>query len=831
MPSGTPLISMFHARLLLLAAVIALGAVVLCGRLGELSIAQGAKLREEAESRLVTWDVLPTSRGRILDRKNRVLAQDRPSFDISVDYRVITGDWAITQAARAAKRANAGQWLKLSPEQRQEIVDQYIPIFQEHLDRMWGRIAEVGGTDLSRLELRRQDIIWRVEQRSESIFNMRLDRKLRERLAAGREITADTEEEIRKQIDRPIQDQKSPHVILSRVNDTIGFEFLRLKDTMVDLAIPTAGGGSEARTVPLLPGLTADNAGDREYPFDTVTVGVDLSTLPGPVATKEIRQITAKGVAYHILGRVLEGANADRKTDEGTTVGHRERRRWRLANEPAFANTVLTSSALAVLPRRIDRGEYRDNDLAGMGGIEESQEDRLRGLRGISVSQLETGENPKDDPIPGADVHLTLDIMLQARVQAAMSPELGLAVAQPWHGKDINPTVPIGTPLRGGAVVLDVDTGDILAMVSTPSISREALRENPASIFEDPWNTAVDLPWLDRSVGRPYPPGSIAKALVLTAAVQFGKLNLDVPIECTGFLFPNKPDQFRCWAFKQHHTTHSAVLGRPLSGPDALMVSCNIYFYTLGQRLGPEGIIRAYQMYGLGESFNLGLGSQHESVGFLGTRATRAGAIPASAARPGAVSPQDAIQMGIGQGPVAWTPLHAADSLATIGRQGMRIRPHLMLPEGTPEPLDLNLNPRAIADALEGLSHSVNQFDGTGHHVTFGEGEDRLPVPHFNAPGVQVWGKTGTAEAPTIRVKPGEQLYEYGVEEPALPAGERALRKGDHSWFVVLVGKQGENRPRYAISVMMEYAGSGGKVSGPIVNQIIYALIAEGYFS
>jgi cell division protein FtsI/penicillin-binding protein 2 len=65
----------------------------------------------------------------------------------------------------------------------------------------------------------------------------------------------------------------------------------------------------------------------------------------------------------------------------------------------------------------------------------------------------------------------------------------------------------------------------------------------------------------------------------------------------------------------------------------------------------------------------------------------------------------------------------------------------------------------------------------------------------------------------------------------SLPAGTRALRWGDHSWFVVLVGTKAENRPRYAIAVMMEYSGSGGKVSGPIVNQIIHALIAEGYLS
>jgi penicillin-binding protein 2 len=160
----------------------------------------------------------------------------------------------------------------------------------------------------------------------------------------------------------------------------------------------------------------------------------------------------------------------------------------------------------------------------------------------------------------------------------------------------------------------------------------------------------------------------------------------------------------------------------------------------------------------------------------------------------------------------------------------VRMPPHLVAPDGTPEALSLGLDPRAVSESLEGLGLSVNNFNGTGNHLNIErEGQDPLVIPHFNVPGVQIWGKTGTAEAPTIRVRPGDALYDHGIPDPALPEGVRALRKGDHSWFVVLVGRAGENRPRFAVAVMMEYAGSGGKVSGPIVNQIIHALRAEGY--
>jgi cell division protein FtsI/penicillin-binding protein 2 len=196
--------------------------------------------------------------------------------------------------------------------------------------------------------------------------------------------------------------------------------------------------------------------------------------------------------------------------------------------------------------------------------------------------------------------------------------------------------------------------------------------------------------------------------------------------------------------------------------------------------------------------------------------------------------------MAIGQGPVDWTPLHAADAYATLARGGKRIIPHIV--SGPARMDDLGLDPRAVKEALEGLSMSVNDVRGTGHHVDFPQADgSSLRVEHFaDLPNIKVWGKTGTAEAPRIYQGPEDRLYDQSVEPEAIRAaagdptmsfasGKRVLRWGDHSWFVVLVGHASDNRPLYAVSVMMEYAGSGGKVSGPIVNQIIRALMTEGY--
>ncbi len=865
MPASTQQLGMFHRRLALILAGASLALLPVGAQLARLTLVRGSDLRAQAEQPLIARILTPTSRGRILDRKGRVLAKDRPSFDVAVDYDIIAGGeaWARTRAGIAARRLYRDQWPGMTPDERRATIAALIPPFLAHLDEAWDRLAQACAVDPEELQRRREEILIDVDHRYNAVVNKRLAQELEAQLAMGREMTTDIESDIQKRATRDIEEQKARHPVLPRVPDTVAFNLQRLLDQRTKVLLPPRDPNAEpfAVDVPLLPGVAVTPSGDREYPLERLTVIVDRSTLPAPLRAQSVARIPVEGVAYHLLGRTRPDAFANEKRAdprdidpatgkprERTILGHAALRRERLAADPAFAARVLTPASIGAIAQPFDRGEYQDGDPAGLSGVEESREGELRGLRGVIVEQRETGQRLEIPPEPGRDTTLTIDAMLQARVQAAMTPELGLAVAQPWHGKE-NPTVPVGTSLNGAAVVLDVDSGDILAMVSTPTISRDALK-NSRALFNDPLNKDVDLPWLDRTITRPYPPGSIAKALILTGAVTLGRTTLDAPIDCTGHLFPGEPDKFRCWIYKQFHNTHTAYLGHALSAPEALMVSCNIYFYTLGQRLGPEGIARTYQMFGLGEPMPLGLerprrdadtdptddGSARESAvfpGYLGTRSN----IPARATSPGTIGPQDAIQMAIGQGPVAWTPLHAADAYATLARGGVRLRPRLIEGTSAPPPEDLHLDPRAIAQALEGLSASVNDERGTGHHLSHDNGERE---PHFNAPGVRVWGKTGTATAPTIYVGPDDPLYESAPDALTLglqtdnlavraPAGKHILRAGDHSWFVVLVGRTADNRPRYAIAVMMEYAGSGGKVSGPIVNQIIHALIAEGY--
>lgn len=793
--------SMFHRRLLLLFCGVALLWLPLAGQMFRLAVLQHSALSAEAESKLIRKQWTPTVRGRILDRKGRVLAQDRPSYDAGVDYRVLAGRWAEDRAWKFARRAYRAEWPKLTEEKRRELADRVRPVYAAHLERAWVDLSTVVGIDRAELDRRRREIVAKVEKRRESVIARKREQELEEARARGTELTPQLWQTIEKRTDIETREQSIPHSIAPRLSDAVGFLLQGLAEEVVELR-PLEGQIDDAPElidrVERLPGVRVIDTGDREYPFETVTVSVDRTTLPSPLrgvaasedgavdpTAPEFADVRVTGLANHILGWIRNDVFAE----------DAQARREVLESRPELKSRAMFDG--------VDRGEYLEGDRVGHSGIEESREVQLRGLRGLRRMQLDTGQESFTPAEPGRDVKLAMDVMLQARVQAAMSKELGLSVVQPWHGMVTSEgdyatgPVPVGTELHGAAVVLDVDTGDILAMVSTPTFTREALRERPETVFEDD----INVPFMNRAIAKPYPPGSIVKAIVLASAVNRGVYSLDQRIECTGHFYADKPRAVQCWIWKRFSTTHSAQLEHDLSAPEALMVSCNIFFYTMGQRLGPAGITEAYRNFGVGMPFNLGLGIEYP--GTVGQKNDGTD-----------LTIQDAIFMGIGQGPVAWTPLHAAGAYATLARGGVIVAPRIVLDEPGPAPKELSLNPAGVSAALEGLRLSVNDAMGTGNHIVIAGRNE----PVFNVDGVTIWGKTGTAQAPPIKHDPDG--------DGPLPA--RTVIEGDHSWFVVLVGPKGD-RPRYAVAVVIDYGGSGGKVSGPICNQIVHALRAEGY--
>jgi penicillin-binding protein 2 len=132
----------------------------------------------------------------------------------------------------------------------------------------------------------------------------------------------------------------------------------------------------------------------------------------------------------------------------------------------------------------------------------------------------------------------------------------------------------------------------------------------------------------------------------------------------------------------------------------------------------------------------------------------------------------------------------------------------------------MKLSNQLVAAALEGLRQSVEERHGTGHHINHEGGTSERII---NAAEVKVSGKTGTAQAPPLRLNDTDGNGKIDGDD------EINYKNLDHSWFVGLAGPRNSARPLHAIAVLVEYGGSGGRCAGPIANQIIRALQAEGY--
>ncbi|MCB9847702.1 MAG: hypothetical protein H6814_04740 [Phycisphaeraceae bacterium] len=776
--------SMFHRRLALLFALVCLGMLGLTAQLSRLTVVQHDRWLENSERPLVRIDYDPTIRGRILDRKGRVLAMNQPSYELAVDFRVIEADfreipgdyrtlpndWAVRQASRQAWAANRDVFGKIAPEDRNRIiVDRYLPQFDAQIETLWLEISRATGVPLEELASIRDRIHRQVMRQASSVWEAqrrRLENQLNEDADEAERVTVDLES-----VKRPIREQVEPHAVLTQLDDETAFALRKIAERWPDGEVVIRDGGR------------------RTYPYEAMDVPVDFTSMPASLRDDRSQSVRVEGIAAHILGRMRENYTRE----------DAERRDAQLA-------------ALGLPQGDADRGRYLPGDGAGLTGIEFEREFDLRGDRGVRRLRLDTGKEEAIVPTQGQDVTLTIDIALQARIQAVMTPEVGLAQVQPWHA---NPFLKPGTPLAASAVVIDVATGDVLAMVSTPTFTNEQLQEDPDSVFKDRKRPA----WVNRAIESPYPPGSIVKPLVLVWTVSHGLHELSRTIACNGFLLPNRDDVYRCWIYRARYgyITHSQQLGHDLRGEDAVARSCNIYFYTLGRIMGPHRIVDFYRDFGVGYERDLGIG----------------GAYPGAVGYPDPgkpIEPNDAIMMAIGQGPVSWTPLHAASSYATLARGGVRIEPRLDQ-SIRHEPVDMEYDKAAIAAALNGLWQSANELYGTGNHLSLDNGEKQ---PIFNAPGIEVRAKTGTAQAPRIyrsEDDPGatSDLLDKPADDSVGPLDPATvLLAGEHSWTNILVGPEGM-APRYAIAVLVEYGGSGGRVAGPIANQIVHALIAEGY--
>ena len=358
--------------------------------------------------------------------------------------------------------------------------------------------------------------------------------------------------------------------------------------------------------------------------------------------------------------------------------------------------------------QRAEHG-YHLGDLVGRTGVEKSYEDILRGRDGAEfvvvnamgrrVARL--SEGPRQPPVPGHDIVLTIDLKVQKILEEVMS------------GVD-----------RGGAVALDPRDGSILGLVSRPAFDPNEFSHGLSQARWDKLSSGGANPLLNRAIQGVYPPGSTFKVVTMTAALRAGIATATTRFDpCLGgYQFGNR--WFACWN-KAGHGSRDFI--------GALEQSCDVYFYQVGIKLGLTPLEETARGFGLGD--RTGVDLPQESRGLIPSLAwydKRWGA--------GKWSKGLLLNLAIGQGELLLTPLQMALMMAEIAMDGHAVRPHLVMavrgvaefhPE-KPAQAGVIASP-SVWDALhKGLEAVVATGTGTAARI----------------PGLRVAGKTGTAQNP-----------------------------------------------------------------------------------
>jgi penicillin-binding protein 2 len=478
---------------------------------------------------------------------------------------------------------------------------------------------------------------------------------------------------------------------------------------------------------------------------------------------------------------------------------------------------------------------YRKTDQIGRGGIEALCEQALRGARG-RVERIGGSEQvvSKLEPIPGRDVHLSIDADLQADLENILDEQRTTFTSD-------------GLPKtreheHGAAVVIKIDTGDVLALASNPGYDLNDLDVEYSLLAQD----YINLPLLNRATQVAVEPGSTVKPIVGSGAITAGVITSHDRIPCNGTLIIDGKEQAHghCWIYelKKNDPTvipsHNLAANDNVLPPQGLTItdgierSCNVVFETVANRMGMDRLMYWYGQYGLGRPTGIGIDESPGRVFHPGKddRKVTAQVLSWSA--------------GIGEGVVHATPLQMANVAATVARGGIWMRPRLVQPQDSiamttrpdaatepsiPDRVDLHLTPEAIAAVQSGMYEVCNDRDGSGRAILPEKQPVLLPKDPLDA--FHIAGKTGTAQSSQLTIPQRDaqgniQYVKVEVGTPGTQGWYQDKDHFDHAWFI---GYAPYEHPQLAFCVFVEYGEAGGRVAGPIAHDVLEACIQRGY--
>lgn len=460
-----------------------------------------------------------------------------------------------------------------------------------------------------------------------------------------------------------------------------------------------------------------------------------------------------------------------------------QRRHYPNGNTAAHAIGYLNEVSAEELKTRKDEG-YRSGDSIGRTGIERQWEPYLRGHKGfekvvvnrrglrrtdIRIADLVTDGPVLQPPAPGNNVILTLDLDVQRIVERALRSVRSAA-----------------------AVVIDIETGRILAISSKPAFDLNMMAggvspENIARVLSDRLR-----PFRDKALSDTFNPGSTFKAITAMAGLEEKVIVPEDKVKCGGYVQIGRR-RFRCT--KQHKTVNLY---------DAIVQSCNVFFYDLGGRPGMMNRMAKYAAdFGLGAPTGLGLNG--EQAGFIPTEEWHRARAVVDKKNEGFVVGH-ALNTAIGEGATRATVLQMAMLYASVAADGKLWLPQIVervespagqIIEQFPPRVrrEVSISPESMAFLRRALFGVVFDSKGTAY---------KARPKH-----IEIAGKTGTAQV--------FQGGRRGGDEPPLP-----YERVDHAWFA---GFAPAAKPRIAFAVLVEHGGHGGAVAAPVAVEIV-----ENYF-
>ncbi len=412
-----------------------------------------------------------------------------------------------------------------------------------------------------------------------------------------------------------------------------------------------------------------------------------------------------------------------------------------------------------------DFADLHQGSIVGQYGVEVTYDRFLRGRAGQKLIEADALGHEKrtvsvEKPRAGDDLYLTIDLRLQKLAEELLGDEAGAIVA------------------------LDPKTGEVLALASRPAFDPNVLSRE---LTPKQWDEIVQhegRPLNNRATQGQYPPGSVFKIAMAAAALETKTVEPSTQIRCAGgYQFGRR--FYRDWKAGGHGL---------MNVTQALVHSCDVFFYTAGQRMGIDTIASYAKLFGLGSPTGIELPSE------------RGGIVPSPdwkvKARGEQWLPGETISASIGQGYVTVTPIQMASLTATVANNGVPVRPRLVravMDRATGRVLELpsvplsrlNLKPDTLAIIRSALAGVVTEGTATRAKSSL----------------VTIAGKTGTAQIAALRPGP----------EKDIPKKFR-----DHAWFVSYAPVEA---PRIAVVILVEHMGHGGSAAAPLAKQMIEAFV------